>query len=95
MLEELTDIAEQVSKRLQKNDRQGKTLTIKIKFADFVQITRSKTLSYSFSSRKIIEELAHELLLQEKLGGREVRLLGITVSSLDTEETSGQLTIQF
>ena len=95
MLEELSEIAEEVSQRLQKDERHGKTLTLKIKFADFVQITRSKTLSYPFSSRKIIEELAHELLLQEKLQDKEVRLLGITVSSLDTPEPTGQLTIQF
>ena len=95
MLEELSEIAEEVSQRLQKDERQGKTLTLKIKFADFVQITRSKTLSYPFSSRKIIEELAHELLVQEKLQDREVRLLGITISGLDTPEPTGQLTIQF
>lgn len=95
MLAELSEIAEEVAQRLQKHGRQGKTLTIKIKFADFVQITRSKTLTYNFSSRQAIEEMAHELLLQEKLEDKEVRLLGITVSGLDTPETSGQLTIQF
>lgn len=95
MLTELSDIAEEVAQRLQKHGRQGKTLTVKIKFSDFVQITRSKTLSYNFNSRQAIEEMAHELLLLEKLEEKEVRLLGITVSGLDTTETSGQLTIQF
>lgn len=95
MLEELTEIAGQVADRLNRNQRQGKTLTLKIKFSDFVQITRSRTISFPISSKKIIEELAHELLIQEKPEGKEVRLLGITVSNLDTPEKNGQLTIQF
>ena len=95
MLEELSEIAEQLAGRLERNQRQGKTITLKVKFADFVQITRSKTVSFSISSRRTIEELAHELLLQEKLEGKEVRLLGISISSLDTPEPNGQLTIQF
>ena len=95
MLEELTEIAGQVAERLNRSRRQGKTLTLKIKFADFEQITRSRTISFPISSKKIIEELAHDLLIQEKPEGREVRLLGITVSNLDTPEKNGQLTIQF
>lgn len=95
MLEELSDIAGQVARRLQKAERQGKTLTLKVKFADFVQITRSRTTGHSVSSQKTIETMAHELLVQEKLEGKEVRLLGITVSNLDHPEPGGQLTIQF
>lgn len=95
MLEELSVIAEEVAGRLEKHGRQGKTITIKIKFADFVQITRSRTLSYAFSSRKTIEKIAHELLLLEKLEKKEVRLLGITISGFDIPDSSGQLTIQF
>ncbi|WP_017729899.1 DNA polymerase IV [Nafulsella turpanensis] len=95
MLEELSDIAAQVAGRLQRADRQGRTLTIKIKFADFVQITRSRTFGHPVSSQRTIEMLAHEILLQEKLEGKEVRLLGITISNLDVPEVGGQLTIQF
>lgn len=95
MLEELSLIAEEVAKRLDKHGRQGKTLTVKIKFADFVQITRSRTPGQPFSSCQNIEEMAHELLLNEKLEDKEVRLLGITVSGFDSPETNGQLTIQF
>lgn len=95
MLEELAVLAELVAKRLSRNQRQGKTITLKVKFADFVQITRSKTVSFSISSRQTIEELAREILIQEKLEDKEVRLLGITVSSLDNPEPNGQLTIQF
>jgi DNA polymerase-4 len=95
MLEAMQAIAEEVAERLRKGQRQGKTLTLKIKFSDFVQITRSKTLSYAFSSIETIESIGQELLIQEKLEGREVRLLGLTVSGLDQAESSGQLTIQF
>lgn len=95
MLEALEEIAAEVAGRLHKGQRQGKTLTLKVKFSDFVQITRSKTMSYSFSSLETIEQLGRELLVQEKLEGKEVRLLGLTVSSLDQSERRGQLTIQF
>lgn len=95
MLEELQEIAMEVAHRLQKGQRQGKTLTLKIKFGDFVQITRSKTISYPFSSLETIHSLSQELLLQEKLEGKEVRLLGLTVSGLDQPQSGGQLTIQF
>ncbi len=95
MLEAIQPIAEEVAERLQKGQRQGKTLTLKIKFSDFVQITRSKTLNYAFSSLETIQSLGEELLKQEKLDEKEVRLLGLTVSGLDQGENNGQLTIQF
>lgn len=95
MLEALQEIAAEVAGRMQKSQRQGKTLTLKVKFSDFVQITRSKTLSYAFSSLDTIGMLGQELLIQEKLDGRAVRLLGLTISGLDQAEEGGQLTIQF
>lgn len=95
MLEEINVLAELVADRLARSQRQGKTITLKVKFADFVQITRSKTVSYNINKRHTIEELAREILLQEKLEDKEVRLLGITISSLDNPEPNGQLTIQF
>src|SRR5690606_434484 len=84
MLEKLEHIANEVSNRLSKSNVSGKTITLKIKYSDFTLQTRSKTLPYFISDRFIILETAKELLFQEKLNN-SVRLLGISMSNLNTE----------
>jgi DNA polymerase-4 len=84
MLEKLEHIAEEVSKRLIKSNIAGKTLTLKIKYSDFTLQTRSKTLPYYISDKAIILETAKDLLYQEKLSN-SVRLLGISLSNLNTD----------
>ena len=84
MLEKLEHIAEEVSKRLNKSNVAGKTITLKIKYSDFTLQTRSKTLPYYISDKSIILETAKDLLYQEKLSN-SVRLLGISLSNLNTE----------
>lgn len=87
MLEKLAHIAEEVSRRLQKSKVAGKTITLKIKYSDFTLQTRSKTLPYYFSDKAIILETAKDLLYQEKLQN-SVRLLGISLSNLNTDTSS-------
>jgi len=84
MLERLDQIANEVSKRLNKSKVAGKTLTLKIKYSDFTLQTRSKTLHYYISDKSLIFETAKDLLFQEKLSN-SVRLLGISMSNLNTE----------
>lgn len=83
MLEKLDHIAEEVERRLAKNDIAGKTITLKIKYSDFTLQTRSKTLDYYVRSKEIILETAKSLLYQEKMKD-SVRLLGISLSNLNT-----------
>lgn len=85
MLEKLKHIAAEVSKRLNKSNVAGKTVTLKIKYSDFSLQTRSKTLPYFISDKSIILETAKDLLYQEKLQN-SVRLLGISLSNLNTED---------
>ena len=84
MLEKLEHIADEVSRRLQKSNVAGKTVTLKIKYSDFTLQTRSKTLPYFVSDAAIILETAKDLLYQNKLDN-SVRLLGISLSNLNTE----------
>ncbi|WP_100610350.1 DNA polymerase IV [Confluentibacter lentus] len=84
MLEKLDHIANEVSNRLSKSKVSGKTITLKIKYSDFTLQTRSKTLPYFISDKSIILETAKDLLFQEKLNN-SVRLLGISLSNLNTE----------
>ncbi|PNQ74885.1 DNA polymerase IV [Hanstruepera neustonica] len=89
MLEKLDHIAEEVSRRLHKSTVAGKTVTLKIKYSDFTLQTRSKTLPYFISDKSIILETAKDLLYQEKLQN-SVRLLGISLSNLNTEKKPKQ-----
>ncbi len=85
MLERLENIAIELDRRLKKHKIAGKTITLKIKYSDFVQQTRSKTIPYFIADKDLILETAKELLYQEKLEN-SVRLLGISLSNLNTEK---------
>lgn len=80
----LEKIAAELEKRLKKYNISGKTITLKIKYSDFTLQTRSKTLPYFVSDKGLLSETAKELLYQEKMK-ESVRLLGISLSNLNTE----------
>ncbi len=84
MMEQLERIASSLEKRLKRYNVSGKTITLKIKYSDFSQQTRSKTLPYFISDKSLIMENVEELLYQEKMKD-SVRLLGISLSNLNTE----------
>lgn len=84
MEEKLEAIANELERRLKKKKIAGKTVTLKIKYSDFTVQTRSKTLQYFISDRSLIMEAVKELLYQEK-PKESVRLLGISLSNLNTE----------
>ena len=83
MLEKLNDIADEIEKRMEKSSSKGKTITLKIKYSDFTQQTRSKTVDKFISKKKEFFSIVKELLYQEKLEN-SVRLLGISFSNLNT-----------
>ena len=85
MLERLEQIANELERRLKKSKLAGKTITLKIKYSDFTLQTRSKTLAYFVADKSLILEIAKELLYQEKMEN-SVRLLGISLANLNTEE---------
>ncbi|MCI9845323.1 DNA polymerase IV [Flavobacterium pectinovorum] len=85
MLEQLEKIAASLEKRLKRYNVSGKTVTLKIKYSDFSQQTRSKTLLYFISDKSLILETVEELLYQERMKN-SVRLLGISLSNLNTEQ---------
>jgi DNA polymerase IV len=97
MLAQLRPIAEKVAQRLQAIPTAGKTLTLKIKYLDFVINTRSRTLEHYVNEVEAIWNLTVELLHQPALPSRPVRLLGLSVSKLEQEEEEvpRQLTLNF
>ena len=85
MLERLDKIAEELEKRMMKSKTKGKTITLKIKYSDFTQQTRSKTIQNFMQTKDEIMHIVKELVYQEKFKN-SVRLLGISFSNLDTEK---------
>ena len=85
MLERLNKIAEELEKRMTKSETKGKTITLKIKYSDFTQQTRSKTVHKFMQTKGEIMDIVKELVYQEKFKN-SVRLLGISFSNLDTEK---------
>ena len=85
MMDKLELIAVSLERRLKRNNLAGKTITLKIKYSDFTQQTRSKTMPYFVSDKALILEIVRELLYQERMKD-SVRLLGISVSNLNTEK---------
>ena len=66
----------------------GRTATLKAKYADFQQITRSRSLEVPIDSRAVLEELVSTLLEPLFPAEKGIRLLGVTLSSLDVEPGS-------
>lgn len=83
MINQLENIADKLEKRMKKIKAKGKTITLKIKYSDFTQQTRSKTIPFFISDKKEFMPYVKELLYQEKLTN-SVRLLGISFSNLNT-----------
>jgi len=96
MERELDDIAQTVWRRIEKKSLKGRTLTLKIKFADFEQITRSRTFHFPvLSQQNLLDEGIH-LLKKELPFSKGVRLMGLTLSNFE-EPVKGpvQLVIEF
>ncbi len=90
MEDELMKIAEKLMERINKANTFGRTLTLKVKFADFIQITRSKTFHKDIKTFEDLWKFCLELLSALDFSSKKVRLLGLSVSKLQNEENSNQ-----
>jgi DNA polymerase IV len=78
----LEQIELELQKRLNRKQRKGRTLTLKIKFDNFEQITRSKS-SANYLTQLQIKEYYHNLIDTLEFANHGIRLLGLTISNLD------------
>ncbi len=94
--EELESIAAEVAGRMERTSSFGRTLTLKVKYADFTQITRSRTVPYLINGLTPMTTIAGQLT-EEVDWTKPVRLLGLTVSSLHQADQAvrGQLSFPF
>lgn len=98
----LEPIAQTVMRRLDNANTYGKTLTLKVKFKDFTQITRSLSLDHEIDTLDEIIELSFRLLeeIEWDQFPSGVRLLGVTCSNFDNKievkmKEGHQLTLDF
>jgi DNA polymerase-4 len=77
-------LAEQVFTSLDKHKLEGKCLTIKVKYKDFTQVTRSKTKALPMTQEQALT-CVPQLLKQTEAGKRPVRLVGLTMSRFSIE----------
>ena len=95
---EMLKIADILWPRIELANVRSKTLTLKFKYSDFEQHTRSNTVTgWFYSKSKLIEE-SKKLLNKDEGFSRGIRLLGLTLSNFTREENSGkpvQLVIEF
>jgi len=81
----LQAIVVRLSDSLQNKNIKANTVTLKVKYHDFVQITRSKTISEGIFTAQQIEKYLPSLLQKTDVGQRPIRLIGISLSSLSEQ----------
>ncbi len=104
IIEQVTRMADILFDRVRKSNASGKTITLKVKFADFETVTRSKTLSHDIHEKAEILHIGLELTEKIVPTPKGIRLLGLTLSNLTSEKSephisdlqpSRQLTLEF
>ncbi|TWI97094.1 DNA polymerase-4 [Mucilaginibacter frigoritolerans] len=78
---ELDKIAQTVCNRLQNYQLKGRTITLKIKYSDFKQITRNQSFTSGVNDLETISATAKRLLAATLPEDKKIRLLGISLSN--------------
>ncbi|MBT6121714.1 DNA polymerase IV [bacterium] len=93
--EEMHKISARVSELLVKKELKGKTITLKVKYSDFEQLTRCISIEQKTNDEQSLFDVSYQLLLKTDVGVRSVRLLGIGVSSFgELGSTDSSLTFR-
>lgn len=77
----LIELSQAVSEDLQNKNLKGRTITLKVKYADFTQVTRRKTFDNPVDDEATLLQMGTELLAVTEAGQRKIRLLGLSVSN--------------
>jgi len=92
---ELYHITLELVERIKTKDFKGRTLTLKLKWDATTQITRSLTQDKILRTKDDILPLAKQLLKDTDYHNRPIRLMGLSVSSPETNEKEGQIRPQW
>jgi DNA polymerase-4 len=91
--QEILSLANKVARRMRRDGITGRTITLKVKYSDFVQISRSTTLPKSTDDGLEIYSTARGLLEKTQVGRRPIRLLGVSLSQLSLPGSGEQLSL--
>ena len=86
VIAELYKLEKELMERLEHSETTGRTITLKVKFSDFRQITRSKTLQYYIRDFDTLHKEVSGIRKLMKLEGSRIRLLGLSISNLETDD---------
>lgn len=87
----LLELADQVSRRLRRQGLQGKVVHLKVRFADFRTLVRSRTLANTTNVTTEIYDVVKDLFQLVEASHLPVRLLGVGVSQLSDKAIRQQL----
>ena len=90
---QLLSLANRVARRMRRHGVTGRTISLKVKYSDFVLITRSTTLPEPTDDGPEIYDNVCGLLEKTRVGKRAVRLLGISLSQLNPIDSERQLSL--
>jgi DNA polymerase-4 len=90
----LFKLVQQVTRLLAQKKTGGRTLTLKVRYSDFTTITRSCTVTQGFFTASDILAQLPRLLAATEAGRRKIRLLGVTVANLCTEQEARYLSMR-
>ena len=89
MVSELQPLIDKVWRHCEDKGMRGRTMTLKVKFADFELISRSRTVAGVVGSRSEFENVSAELLKALSPMQKAVRLLGVSISGFKLDEIRG------
>jgi DNA polymerase IV len=90
MVTELQQLINKVWQHCEASGNRGRTVTLKIKFADFEIISRSQSSPGAVSNRANLENVSVTLLRKSMPLLKSVRLLGLSLSGLQTQDVLDQ-----
>lgn len=97
MIEYLKKFCTKLSNKMNEKKVKAKTMTLKIRFANFDIISRSFSFPQAINDEKVFAHIARKLLLESLINKCMIRLLGISFSNLEwlNEDTEKQLIVEF
>jgi DNA polymerase-4 len=95
IIAELYKIERELMDRITDAGTTGRTITLKIKFADFRQITRSRTLPVFLRDFNALHKEVSEIRKTLDLGNTRIRLMGVSISNLETEDVDDRQLLLF
>jgi DNA polymerase-4 len=90
---ELLVLGNKVGRRMRRKGLKGKTVTLKVKYSDFVQITRSTSLPEPTDDGLEIYTAVCRLLKKTEITKKPIRLLGVSLSQLSLSGIGIQLSL--